>query len=549
MPTARESLRFDRQTGEWVLNMEFGAGEHSSGSPLDISIDEAHDGENNFIEFDHGTFRNRPAFDLVATAPNAAPINGFVELIKTDGTVTLLVQAGGNVYDWDGESTFNLVGTVPSNARIRGNRFSTFAVDDKVIITDLNKAGPVKTWDGTTFEDLATNIGGEFRAAYCLIDRERAYYGNVQTTSDTPHLLVGSARSAVGTLTVTDRPSSALSVGDPFFIPTPDLRPINGLVNNFGQFVISSSGQGIGSIYKLSGSTAKDFQIDPLYEESGAAGDEAVVHVGNDVLWGRNGRIESLLGVEGFGDVEADDVSRWISGSVSDVKGWTMKYNRRTQKGYFWPDDGNEVWVFNKFLYDTLRSVVRVTRPEVPQGVSPWTRWTTNYGNADFRVTAAEVLKRPGDKSDFTYFGMTDGTIFQMEGEGLQDAGTTDVATYRLSPMIAGLQGDAYDVTALVTYVKKFASTVTLTFEFQGETLFDKAITMDIPGFSNQPVFGGNYYFAGDFYFGTEFEGRLQRQKKRAPGRSGFFQVRTAVTGSEFDIHEIELRFKPAPKT
>ena len=181
--------------------------------------------------------------------------------------------------------------------------------------------------------------------------------------------------------------------------------------------------------------------------------------------------------------------------------------------------------------------------------MSPWTRWTTDYGNADFRVTAAEVLKRPGDKLDFVYFGHPDGKIFRMEGDGLQDGGTTDVVTTRLSPLIEGLADDTYDVTGTVTYTKRFASTVTLKFEFGGETLFDQSLTVEIPGFSNVPVFGGVFYFGGTNYFGVEFAGRLQRQKKRAAGRSGFFQIRTDVTGSEFDIHEIELRFKPAPKT
>ena len=123
--------------------------------------------------------------------------------------------------------------------------------------------------------------------------------------------------------------------------------------------VFSTSGQGIGNIYKLTGSTAKNFAIDSLYEESGATGDEAIIHVGNDALWGRNGRIESLIGVDAFGDVEADDVSRWIASKVASVKGWNAKYNRRTQKAYFWPDDGNEGWAFNKFLYDPSRLIAR----------------------------------------------------------------------------------------------------------------------------------------------------------------------------------------------
>ncbi len=41
------------------------------------------------------------------------PINGFVELIKTNGTITLLIQARGKVYEWDEKGTFTLKGIAP----------------------------------------------------------------------------------------------------------------------------------------------------------------------------------------------------------------------------------------------------------------------------------------------------------------------------------------------------------------------------------------------------------------------------------------------------
>lgn len=544
--TVTQALRLDRETGEFVLNLKFGAGEHSSASPIDIDAIECYDGENNFLRYDHASYENRPAFDLVATATNGQPIRGLGEIIHTNGNVDLFVQAGGVVYDWDGQSTFSQVGTISANSRLRGNRHSTSVLDDKVIITDLNKADVVKTYDGTTFESLTTGLGTDFRAKYCRLDRERALFANIQTTTDTSHLLAGSTRGDITALSVSQRPSSALSAEDPWFLVSPDLKDINGLERAFGLVLLSTSEQGVGNMFKMMGDDATDFKIDDLYPESGAVGAEAIAHIGNDVHWGKNGRIESLIGVEAFGDVETDDVSRWISSKIEKVKGWTVKYNPRTQRAYWWPDDGNEVWVFNKFLYDTLRQAVRVSRPDVPQGLSPWTRWTTDYGNADFRVTAAEVLKDPGNKLDYTYFGFSDGTIYRMEGEGLQDAGSEDVDVYRISPFIEGLVGDVYDVRGTITYAKGFSSTVTLSFQYQGETLFDEDITVDLPAFSTQAVFGGEFYFGGDFYFGTEFEGRLQRQGFRAPGRSGAFQVKVSVSGADFDIHAIEIRFKAA---
>lgn len=55
--------------------------------------------------------KHRKAITLVAIVPNGEEIRGFVELIKSNGSVTTFVQAGGVVYKWDGLA-FSEVGTV-----------------------------------------------------------------------------------------------------------------------------------------------------------------------------------------------------------------------------------------------------------------------------------------------------------------------------------------------------------------------------------------------------------------------------------------------------
>ena len=138
-----------------VLRMIFGGGLASAINPAEIDVRECIEGQNFRLALDEIDMRPRKSFDLAGTATNAEPINGFAELIKTDGSVTTLVQAGTVVYNWDGASSFTSVGTVESGARLRGTRFSTSLLDDMVIISDLAKKTAVKTWDGSSFADLS----------------------------------------------------------------------------------------------------------------------------------------------------------------------------------------------------------------------------------------------------------------------------------------------------------------------------------------------------------------------------------------------------------
>src|SRR5688572_11889845 len=61
----------------------------------------------------------RAPFDLKGTATNAAAVNGFLQLVKRDNSETTLVQAGDEVYLWDGAASFTSKGSVSSSARLR----------------------------------------------------------------------------------------------------------------------------------------------------------------------------------------------------------------------------------------------------------------------------------------------------------------------------------------------------------------------------------------------------------------------------------------------
>ncbi len=548
MPTAQEVLEADRNTGEISYRMRFGGGIHSLKNIEAIDALECVEGSNFRLGLDDDDFSGREPFDKIGTAPNGAEVGGLIEHIQNDGTTTELVQAGGNVYSFDGDSTFVLVGTCNAGSRLRGGRFSTSAIDGFVIITDLDKLTVVKNWNGTTFADLAHNLGGQFFAKYCLIDHERAFYLNAKAgATDTPHLLLGSGRgttsstSAVATLSVANRPASSLSVGDPFFIPMPNMKPINGVVNAFGEFIISTEN---GDLFKLSGTTAKDFEIDSLLGFSGAQGDEPLINVGNDLLYGRHGKIDSVIGIQAFGDVETDDVSRWIADEIENVTGWQTAFNPRTKKAYFWPELGNEVYVFNNDMHNPLAS-----QRGAVSGLSPWSKFTTTHGNQDFRTKVGTLIRRPTDKIDVVQFGGPAGEIYQFGGTGSQDGGDSNIAVERLSGAIEIPHGELLDFKGYIKWKKAAAITVTITFEFSGEGIFNESITVSLPAIIGGSYFGGDAFFGGDVYFGVQFEKRLSRVVFDGPGRGDLCQIRVSVTGDkEFSINEIGFRFKAASK-
>lgn len=542
MPNLIEVLQYDKQRDEFFTRVRFGGGLATNPSISDVDFREATDGENFDIQIDRYTLTRRQGFDYVATAPNGLQINGFVELIDQSADVTLLVQAGGDVYQWDGASSFTLVGTVSTNSRLRGNRDSTDIVNDRVIVTDLNKQSVVKTWDGTTFADLTTNLGTAFYAKYCVYDFERAMYFNVRTTTDTPHLLVGSKRNDIGDLTVSDRPSSSLSDEDPFFLPMPDQKPGNGLVSAFGQMIMSTDN---GQVWLMSGTTAKDFAIGSLFKDSFAAGDEAVINTQNDVVYGRAGKIESLIGVLAYGNVVADDVSRDIKDIVSGVTGWTGVYNPRTSKAYFWPDSGNEVYALHYQVYDSRRRTIE------QRGISPWAKWTTDFGNGDFRQTAAALLRRPADNLDLVYFGDQEGRIFVLEGSSGEDGADAPVtARWRSGLITLPYSRQTSEIKVILWYAKQFAADVTIRILGCGETAYDDERTLTIPALSGGAFYNGSAYYNGSSYYGVKFAGRLIYQEAKFVGRWGAFQVEIEAessSGFRFEYADVRCTAGPSP--
>lgn len=520
---------------ESELKVRFGGGLNSRASSDEIDERECAAGENFDLDLGNTQFRPRKPFDKMGTAPNAGRINGFAQLVKSDGTVSTLIQAAGNVYevgpDWD---TWTLKGTVNTAARIRGPRHHIWNLDDVVLISDVAGVEVVQQWDGTTLTDLYHLLGGDFIAKYIHVEDERAYFGNVSANGvSTPHVVLASARSDYETLSTQNRPTSELGDDDAWFLPMPDLKPINGMAGAFGVLVFSTLR---GQMHQLTGSTPADFEISTLHYDSYADGTESIVFAGNDIVYGRPGRIESLIATDTYGDVETNDLSLKVSDAIGTYKGWRMAYSSRHQRIYCQPQDLAEMWVFHKPLADS--------------GLSPWMKWTTSHA-MDFNPTTMWTMLDIEDGLEYVFCGDSSGNVYRLEGTGDNgDAGTTNITASRTSKLYSA-PGHAqfYDVHGAVKFrpVTGESSDITLSIQWQGETVFDKSISMTLASAESGAVFGGEHYFGGEVYFGRHFEGRLARERFIVAGQGNEIQIVVEGGGtSEFQINEIYLGFRAA---
>ena len=478
--------------------MKFGGGIVTIASEDEIKETECSTGQNFVMELDNSSYRPRKPFQLMGTATNAADIKGYAQLIKKDNTISALIQAGDTVYEWDGASSFTSRGTVDSGAKLRGTLDSNWTLEDKVLITDLTKTEVVKEWDGSTLSDMTTNLGTNFYAKYCFVENERAWYANVKTSADTPHLIAVSELEDYDDLTTGNRPSSSLGA------------------------------------------------ITPFYNGSAASGDESVVHVGNDVYFGREGAIESLASIQNIAEASVDDLSRFISNDVQSIAEWRLVYDRNTQRVYCFPKDTDEIWVFQKPMYDAVAKGAVMTT--LGQFQSPWSRYTTRH-TATFLPTTVWNMLDPATSTMAVYFGDTSGNIYKMEGSDFNgDGGTTDILTTRTSKSFQSPPGQKWDLNGWILYRKPSAEvTITLVFEFGGVAIFDQEIQLTLPAPANVTfsTYGGTSYYSGSYYYGTSFVSRLSRQEWSAAGRASQIQVRAQIEGTtDFSIQEIGLNWE-----
>lgn len=487
-------------------------------------------------------FNPRKPFDLLGTATNASPINGFIQLIKNDDTETTLVQSGDTVYLWDGTTGFTSKGTVSAASRLRG---VTWELGGYSVIVDTAKQTVVKQWDGTSLTTLTTGLSpATLYAKYGVVHLGRVWLFNVKTSSDTPHLLVASAFETPTSYDTSKRAQdSSFSTGnEAFYMLTPDLQAINGVALFFNTLIISTEK---GRMWKLTGSDSTDFAWEPFYAGSAAIGTETMSNIGDDVVYmKKDGVIESIRSTQTFGDVKTDDLSSYIRDTSSGLTSCITVYDQSRQKVYFFAGS-NKLFVLFKDMLGM--------KGDSGQIVSPWSVYKTSHSSS-FSTNAAAYLRQPGASNYFVYWGDSSGNIFQMDGASAGDAGTTSIESSRKSAFFQKLTDDFKNIIDPQTdsirgrvYYRRVADCdLLMDFEWADDFSITRCtVPLKGPALNDSAwYFGGEYYFGGDIYFNTGFSlSQRVSTKGFAPvGRGpGFFVTLTVQSEQEFDIMKLEV--------
>lgn len=520
------------------MRIYFGGGLNEQATP---HISEAAYTSFNF-ELSKDSYRLTPRLpiDLEATVPNALPVTGLMQLVKRDNTETTLVQAGATVYRWNGSSSFTSMGTCATSSRLRDTYWS---LDDYLVITDLDKSTPVKTWDGTTFGTLTTGLGATLYAKYGIVHRGRVWLFNVKTSTDTPHLMVASSFENPTSYDTTIRVgSSTFSTGnEAFYMLTPDLKPINGVALFQDLLVISTQD---GRLYKLTGSDSRDYAWVDFYVGSSAVSEEAMVNIGNDVIYMRQGgNIDLLKSTQNFGDVSTDDISRWIPRTVKNLTSAIPIYDRVNQKVFF--------FIANKCLVlfkDILFGGALVDEKGSKQPLSPWSVYKTQDASS-FNTQAAKFMRRPGTSTYTVMYGDSAGRILNMNGTGTSgDGGTAAIQTLRKTRLLDksdGIDFLRHTTRGNVRYRRVADTDLSLEFdwgdEYQQSTV---SMTLTGPPASDAAYFGGSIYWGGVTYWGQgfTFADKISHQHFSPVGRGpGVFMTAYTETSLQYQIDHVEL--------
>lgn len=491
-----------------LLSLKFGAGLNSRVALQDVGDIEAAHGENFDIIPGDSRLNWRKPFDRVATCPVGLPINGYAAWTDVSGASHILIQSGPYVWAWDGATTWTGLYEVPAGAQLRGSQASYYAVLDAVFLSDLAGVAPVYLANGAavtlpTFYRGVTPMS-TFRAKYIIVAHERALFANIiEPAGAYPHLIVASATENPLLVSTQNRPTSALGAGDPWFLPTPDLRPVNGFLKAFQSIFLLTRR---GSIFELSGDGVDTFGINEFYTAGYPTGAEAYVFDGDDLLYGRHGRIESLRATQNYGDVATADLSWLIGPDIADVADWRFVYNNTTQRLYAFPLDRSEVWVTSKHLYKTQLQL------------SPWVKWTTTHPLL-FRPTVAFSAVAPFDGIEYTFMGDNAGNLYRMEGSGAGDGGTHIITAFRDSKLYR-VEGDgaAQNFRGQLDYVPDAPQQTTIRFTYAGEEDVSELVTLALPGQTTDTF----YWNDPDTFFGDTVYWNAASVRRKRPRRQSF---------------------------
>lgn len=527
------------------LLLTFPAGLNENQTP---DIGEASAGYNFELGARQSKLIPRDAFDLKGTAPNGQSVNGIAQLIKrSTGAQTTLIAAGTVVYNWNG-TTFTSVGTITNGAKPRDLYWS---LGDYIIMTDVSSttANVVTMWDGTTFQTMPTGLAGTFSAKYAVVFNSRVWFFNITSAGvNTPHMIVVSAFENPQNLNIANRGGptnlggTTFATGlEAFYLLVPDLKAING-VSVFQNVLIISTKDG--QLFKLTGTSAADYQFTSFYTGSAAVGTECMVNIGNDVAYIRKGgNINLMRSVQAFGDVKSNDIARWIPNTTKDITDSIAVYDQTKQKIHFF-NGGKVLVLFKDILYGAE------TDSAINQGLSPWSIYKTDHPS-QFNTSAARYMQLPGTTTYSVLFGDALGNIFDLNGTGSLDGGLYGVQLSRTSRVIdeSILNPFPWNEEVLLGKVQyRRLSTTTLNISFQWTDEYNTSI-VSIP--LKGPIAGNvgavynksSYYGGGAYYSqGFQFANVLSHQNFSPTGKGSGFYITLGNQGTaQWQVDQVTL--------
>lgn len=465
------------------------------------SLHEAALGSYNFdLSKDRNALIQRAPFDLKGTATNAGDVRGILQLIKRDDSETTLIQAGNVLYSWDGAASFTSVGSPNASSQLRGCYWS---LDDYLLVTDLQKLTPVSRWNGTTFSTQTTGLGATLYAKYAIVHQNRVWLFNVTAGTDTPHMIVASAFEAPTSFDTTKRAvNDTFTTGlEAFYMLTPDLRGINGVTKSLSGDLIISTKEG--SLFKLTGTTPDNYSFSEFYPYSNAVGNEAMGSMGNDIVYMRkHGSIDMVTATQNYGDIAADDLSRWIPTSVNGLDDAIIAYDQYRQKVLFFVD--NKVLVLFK---DVLYGGALVGESGERAKLSPWSVYKTQ-DSGSFNTNAAAYIRIPGTLQYSVYFGANDGRIFDINGDGVSgDAGANDIVMLRKTKYISDADGIDF-MRGITKGILRYRRRSNVSFNIQidwADEFNESLVTINLKEDAglNVSYYGGSVYYGGAYYYNS----------------------------------------------